>query len=283
MKLFDQPGALRKQLNHLRAQGKTIGFVPTMGGLHEGHLSLVRHAKSLADVVVVSIFINPLQFGANEDLDAYPRMLEDDLQQLEQLRTDLVFTPTPDTMYPRGLEAQTKVLVPDLTTVLCGASRPGHFDGVSTVVCKLLNMLSPNTAVFGQKDLQQLLIIKRLVSDLALPVEVVGHPTAREADGLAMSSRNTYLDKNQRAMAPALYQSLSEAAEAIKNGSRDYPALEKGALTTLEEAGFAPDYVEIRRSTDLIRATHADKEIAILGAARLGTTRLIDNIVISVG
>ena len=283
MKIFDQTGVLREQLDHLRAEGKTIGFVPTMGGLHEGHLSLVRHAKSVADAVVVSIFINPLQFGANEDLDAYPRMLEDDLQQLERLHTDVVFTPSPDTMYPLGLEAQTKVLVPDLTTVLCGASRPGHFDGVSTVVCKLLNIVGPDTAVFGQKDLQQLLIIKRLVADLALPVRVIGHPTAREADGLAMSSRNTYLNEDQRATAPTLYQTLSEAAEAIKNGSRDYPALERGALTTLEEAGFAPDYIEIRRSTDLIRATHADKEIAIFGAARLGTTRLIDNIVVSTG
>ena len=283
MKIFDQPGVMRKQLDHLRAEGKTIGFVPTMGGLHEGHLSLVRHAKSVADVVVVSIFINPLQFGANEDLDAYPRMLEHDLQQLEELHTDVVFTPSSETMYPLGLEAQTKVLVPDLTTVLCGASRPGHFDGVSTVVCKLFNMVGPDTAVFGQKDLQQLLIIKRLVADLALPVDVIGHPTAREADGLAMSSRNTYLNEDQRAIAPALYQSLSEAAEAIKNGCRDYPALEKSAWTTLKEAGFAPDYVEIRRSTDLVRATQADQDIAIFGAARLGTTRLIDNIVVSTG
>ena len=283
MKIFDQPGVLREQLDHLRAESKTIGFVPTMGGLHEGHLSLVRHAKSVADAVVVSIFINPLQFGANEDLDAYPRMLEDDLQQLEQLHTDLVFTPSPETMYPLGLEAQTKVLVPDLTTVLCGASRPGHFDGVSTVVCKLFNMVSPDTAVFGQKDLQQLLIIKRLVADLALPVRVIGHPTAREADGLAMSSRNTYLNEDQRAIAPTLYQTLSEAAEAIKDGSRDYPALEKSALTRLEKAGFAPDYIEIRRPTDLIKATEADKEIAVFGAARLGTTRLIDNIVVCTG
>jgi len=274
---------MREQLNHLRAERKTIGFVPTMGGLHEGHLSLVRHAKSVADVVVVSIFINPLQFGANEDLDAYPRMLEDDLQQLEQLDTDAVFTPSPETMYPLGLDAQTKVLVPDLTTVLCGASRPGHFDGVSTVVCKLLNMVSPDTAVFGQKDLQQLLIIKRLVADLALPVEVIGHPTAREADGLAMSSRNTYLNEDHRAIAPALYQSLSEAAEAIKNGCRDYPALEKSAWAKLKEAGFAPDYIEIRRSADLVRATQVDQDIAIFGAARLGTTRLIDNILVSTG
>ena len=274
---------MREQLNHLRAERKTIGFVPTMGGLHEGHLSLVRHAKSVADVVVVSIFINPLQFGANEDLDAYPRMLEDDLQQLEQLDTDVVFTPSPETMYPHGLDAQTKVLVPDLTKVLCGASRPGHFDGVSTVVCKLLNMVGPDTAVFGQKDLQQLLIIKRLVADLALPVRVIGHPTTREADGLAMSSRNTYLNEDQRAIAPTLYQSLSEAAEAIKSGSREYPALEESALTRLEQAGFAPDYVEIRRSTDLIKATETDKDIAIFGAARLGTTRLIDNIALSTG
>ena len=283
MKVFDQPGVLRDQLDNMRAQGKTVGFVPTMGGLHEGHLSLVRHAKSVADVVVVSIFINPLQFGANEDLDAYSRMLEDDLQQLEQLDTDVVFTPSPEIMYPLGLDAQTKVLVPDLTTVLCGASRPGHFDGVSTVVCKLLNMVSPDTAVFGQKDLQQLLIIKRLVADLALPVRVIGHPTTREADGLAMSSRNTYLNEYQRAIAPALYQSLSAAAEAIKNGSREYLAIEESALTTLEQAGFAPDYVEIRRSTDLIKATETDKDIAIFGAARLGTTRLIDNIALNTG
>ena len=283
MKVFNQPGGLRDQLDKLRAQGKTVGFVPTMGGLHEGHLSLVRHAKSVADVVVVSIFIHPLQFGANEDLYAYPRMLEDDLQQLEQLDTDVVFTPSPEIMYPLGLDAQTKVLVPDLTTVLCGASRPGHFDGVSTVVCKLLNMVSPDKAVFGQKDLQQLLIIKRLVADLAFPVYVIGHPTARDADGLAMSSRNTYLNEDQRAIAPALYQSLFETAEAIKNGCRDYPALEKSAWAKLKEAGFMPDYIEIRHSTDLIKATEADKEIAIFGAARLGATRLIDNVVICTG
>jgi len=281
MDTFDQSDGLREHLHSERALGKRVGFVPTMGGLHEGHLALVQHALSLTDTVVVSIFVNPLQFGANEDLDAYPRRLAADLTLLEEAGAHAVFTPSSDVMYPDGLAAQTKVLVPELTNVLCGASRPGHFDGVSTVVCKLFNMVAPDIAVFGQKDLQQLLIIRRMVADLALPIVVVGHPTTRDTDGLAMSSRNTYLDDVQRAIAPLLFHTLSEIATAVRDGSRDYVALENCALSTLESAGFAPDYIEIRRPHDLIRATAADKEVAIFGAARVGETRLIDNIVVT--
>jgi len=283
MDTFDQSDGLREHLHSERALGKRVGFVPTMGGLHEGHLALVQHALSLTDTVVVSIFVNPLQFGANEDLDAYPRRLAADLTLLEEAGAHAVFTPSSDVMYPDGLAAQTKVLVPELTNVLCGASRPGHFDGVSTVVCKLFNMVAPDIAVFGQKDLQQLLIIRRMVADLALPIVVVGHPTTRDTDGLAMSSRNTYLDDVQRAIAPLLFQTLSEIATAVRDGSREYVALEKRALSNLEGAGFDPDYVEIRRPYDLAKATATDKEVAIFGAARLGETRLIDNVVVAAG
>jgi len=278
MDTFDQPDSLREHLSSERELGKRIGFVPTMGGLHDGHLALVHHALSLTDTVVVSIFVNPLQFGANEDLDAYPRRLAADLALLAEAGAHVVFTPSADVMYPDGLAAQTKVLVPELTNVLCGASRPGHFDGVSTVVCKLFNMVAPDIAVFGQKDLQQLLIIQRMVADLALPIAVVGHPTARDTDGLALSSRNSYLTTEERKIAPQLYAALCTLADAIEQGDRDYSIMEAKACAHLREAGFQPDYIEVRRVSDLGRVESDDRELAIFGAARLGHTRLIDNI-----
>ncbi len=200
---------LRERVTAWRSAGARLAFVPTMGNLHAGHLTLVREARALADMVVASIFVNPLQFGAGEDLDAYPRTLEDDRRLLAGEGCDLLFTPRVDEVYPRGQAAQTRVEVPGLSDILCGARRPGHFVGVSTVVCKLFNMVQPNLALFGEKDFQQLLVIRRMVEDLAMPVEIVGVPTVRESDGLAMSSRNGYLTAEERARAPVLYRVLT--------------------------------------------------------------------------
>lgn len=270
--------ALSDHLKTLKEQGKRIGFVPTMGNLHDGHLSLVEYANSVCDAVVVSIFVNPKQFGPNEDLDAYPRTLEADLAQLTTRDATVVFTPTVADIYPDGVTAHTTVSVPGLTDVLCGASRPGHFDGVSTVVCKLFNMVAPDVAVFGQKDLQQLLLIQKMTRDLAIPVKVVGVPTARAKDGLALSSRNGYLSTQERAIAPQLYKALQTLSTQIANGSRDFRSLCSAGHITLENAGFVVDYLEVRRSSDLAEAAVDDRHVAIFAAAKLGSTRLIDNI-----
>jgi pantoate--beta-alanine ligase len=239
---------------------------------------LVDHAKSCCDAVVVSIFVNPKQFGPNEDLEAYPRTLEADLAQLEARATALVFTPTTDDIYPQGVNAHTTVSVPGLTDVLCGASRPGHFDGVSTVVCKLLNMVAPDVAVFGQKDLQQLLLIKKMATDLAMPVSIVGMPTSRASDGLALSSRNGYLSAPERRIAPRLFQTLTAVCSEILKGERHFDTLCHKHRKTLTEAGFTVDYLEIRRCSDLALASTDDKHIGVFVAAKLGQTRLIDNI-----
>lgn len=281
MDVVSSPAALSEHLARFDESGLTIAFVPTMGNLHEGHLSLIRRGKELADVVVASIFVNPLQFGPNEDLDAYPRTLLDDIAKLEQEGTDLLFTPTVDVIYPEGLEAHTKVLVPGLTTVLCGASRPGHFDGVTTVVAKLLNLVSPDVAIFGEKDLQQLLVIRKMVRDLALPIAIEGVPTARATDGLALSSRNGYLSPEERAIAPTLQSTLRALASRIEDGARDYSAICEDAIATLEAAGFRRDYLEVRRTHDLLPAREDDREIAIFAALKLGQTRLIDNLQLS--
>lgn len=269
---------LAEQLSQLDEAGASIAFVPTMGNLHAGHLSLVERGLERADALVVSIFVNPMQFGPNEDLDAYPRTLAEDMAQLEAVGAQLLFTPTPDIIYPDGVDAHTRVSVPGLTDVLCGASRPGHFDGVSTVVCKLLNLVAPNVAIFGEKDLQQLLIIRKLVRDLALPIHIEGVATARAADGLALSSRNGYLNADERARAPELYATLTRMAQDIRAGSREYTALCADARAALTSHGFTPDYLEIRRRHDLAPALADDQEIAIFAAARLGKTRLIDNV-----
>jgi pantoate--beta-alanine ligase len=277
MERTDQLPDLRARLDAWRHQGETIACVPTMGNLHAGHLALVAEARRRARRVVVSIFVNPLQFGPREDLAAYPRTLAQDEALLARAGCDLLFTPTPETMYPRGQAVQTRVLVPGISDILCGASRPGHFAGVATVVCKLLNMMQPHLALFGEKDYQQLLVIRRLVEDLAMPVEIVGVPTVREPDGLAMSSRNGYLSAEERGRAPALYRTLLWAADALRAG-RPIPDVELRACRALEEAGLRPDYFSVRRCEDLAEPGEGDQDLVILAAAFLGRARLIDNL-----
>ncbi|MBB3233078.1 pantoate--beta-alanine ligase [Halomonas stenophila] len=268
--------ALRERLAAHRRAGRTIGLVPTMGNLHDGHLALVAEARRRADVVVATIFVNPMQFGPGEDLDAYPRTLAEDQARLEAAGCDLLFAPDEATVYPRGLAAQTRVSVPDVAEGLCGGARPGHFDGVATIVTMLFNLVQPDVACFGEKDYQQLAVIRRLVADLHLPVAVVGVPIVRAADGLALSSRNGYLSDAQRAVAPRLHQTLVELSQALEAGEAPAAALATG-LARLREAGFAPDYLELR-AADLSPVVETTREAVLLVAARLGPTRLIDNL-----
>ena len=278
LRVVNNLAALRAQVRQWRADGQRIGFVPTMGNLHAGHLALVAQARQRADRVIVSIFVNPLQFGPGEDFASYPRTLEADRQQLATARADLLFVPEVTELYPRGQAAQTRIEVPGLSDILCGASRPGHFIGVATVVCKLLNMVQPHLVLFGEKDYQQLLVIRRMVEDLAMPVQIEGMATAREADGLAMSSRNGYLSPEQRRQAPQLYRILQRVAQAIADGRTDYADLERQAGIELSSAGLRPDYVSVRRAGDLGLPEPADRQLRVLAAAYLGQTRLIDNL-----
>ncbi|AWL10869.1 Pantoate--beta-alanine ligase (AMP-forming) [Saliniradius amylolyticus] len=278
MQVIDQILTLREARRRWQVEGKTIGFVPTMGNLHHGHLKLVKEAKQKCDIVVASIFVNPLQFGPDEDLASYPRTLEHDLAALESLGVDVVFTPSVHDIYPRGLEQQTFVEVPGISYMICGASRPGHFRGMTTIVCKLFNMVQPNHAFFGEKDYQQLQIVKAMVTDLSMNLTVHGVPTVREADGLAMSSRNNYLTTEEREMAPRLYKLLREMADLIHLGRRDYSKIISEYKQKLVEAGFSPDYIEIRAADSLLHPSHEDEQLVILIAAFLGKARLIDNI-----
>ena len=273
-------GRLRSELAERRSAGR-VAFVPTMGNLHAGHLSLVQVAHRLADRVVVSIFVNPLQFGAGEDFDSYPRTLQRDSEMLEKEGTDLLFAPGVGVMYPKPHAEQTRVEVPGLSEILCGACRPGHFIGVATVVCKLFNMVQPDIAVFGKKDFQQLMVIRRMVDDLAMPVRIEGAATLREADGLAMSSRNGYLTEVERATAPILNRVLSGVAAQLRGGSDDFAGLQVRAAQELEDHGFRADYIAIRRAADLSEPAAGDKDLVVLAAAFLGKTRLIDNIEIA--
>lgn len=275
--------ALRQQVRAWRAAGDSVAFVPTMGNLHAGHIALVKRARELAARVVVSVFVNPLQFGPNEDLDAYPRTPEQDAARLAEAGADLLFLPAEAEMYPQGREGVTYVEVPGLSDILCGASRPGHFRGVATVVSKLFHIVQPDVAVFGQKDFQQLAVIRRMVHDLDFPVAIEGVATAREADGLAMSSRNGYLSTEERGRAPGLYQVLTEVAAGLAAGGRDFTVLEQEAVDELCRRGFEPDYVSIRRAADLAQPAAPDRELVVLAAARLGRTRLIDNLLITLG
>ncbi|MFV8571861.1 pantoate--beta-alanine ligase [Marinobacter sp. SBS5] len=269
---------LRSILRAYRQQDKTIALVPTMGNLHEGHISLVRKASEAADIVVTSIFVNPMQFGANEDLDSYPRTLAEDQDKLAPAGNTLIFAPPVSEIYPEGLANQTKVVVPEVSEGHCGASRPGHFEGVATVVTMLFNMIQPDIAFFGEKDFQQLAVIRKMTRDLMMPIEIIGAPTVREDDGLAKSSRNGYLSDEERAIAPVVYKTLTHAAEQLKAGNNDFAALEHEARDTLSEAGLRPDYFNIVNSLTLKPAAEADTELTLLVAAFLGTTRLIDNL-----
>ncbi|HXH03732.1 MAG TPA: pantoate--beta-alanine ligase [Candidatus Competibacteraceae bacterium] len=271
---------LRHQVAAWRQQGERIAFVPTMGNLHLGHLDLVRNAQKLARRVVVSIFVNPTQFGPKEDFNAYPRTLAEDQVKLVALGTDLLFAPTVEEVYPRGVAATTLVKVPGLSDILCGEFRPGHFAGVAQIVCKLFNMVQPDVAVFGEKDRQQLLVIKRMAEDLDLPIEIVGVPTIRDPDGLAMSSRNAYLTPEERHRAATLYQVLCRAKERIEQGEREFAAIEQTALAVLAAAGFRPDYFRVVRAEDYGDPGPVDRHLVVAAAAWLGRARLIDNLLV---
>ncbi|MBI3570433.1 MAG: pantoate--beta-alanine ligase [Gammaproteobacteria bacterium] len=273
---------LRREIVALRRAGKRIAFVPTMGNLHAGHLKLVQVAREHADVVVVSIYVNPLQFGPKEDLAAYPRTPGEDKKTLEAEKTDLLFMPTDIEVYPRGLDVMTKVDVPVLGDILCGKFRPGHFRGVTTVVNRLFNLVQPDVAVFGKKDYQQLMLIKFMVADLGLPIEILGVDTVREADGLAMSSRNKYLSAAERKTAAKLYAGLRGLRDRLTKTGKMVAGIETDTLRELETAGFRADYLSVRRAADLGDPGAQDKGLVILAAAWLGRTRLIDNIEVTV-
>ncbi|MHA7880419.1 MAG: pantoate--beta-alanine ligase [Saccharospirillum sp.] len=276
MKTVASLDALRRALSELRAGGKTVAFVPTMGNLHEGHMRLVDRAREAADVVVTSIFINPTQFGENEDLSGYPRTLEEDKKRLIAEGCHLLYTPNNAIMYPEP--DLTRVEVKKITTLHCGASRPGHFVGVATIVLKLFNQVQPDVAVFGLKDYQQFTVLKTMVENLFLPIRMMGVDTGRADDGLAHSSRNNYLTAEEREIAPRLYQVLQQTKAAIEAGDTRFAALIRQAKEALHQAGFTPDYFNISRRLDLEPATEEDRELVILAAAFLGKARLIDNI-----
>ncbi|MFN2287576.1 MAG: pantoate--beta-alanine ligase [Chromatocurvus sp.] len=272
---------LQARLSEARGIGHRIAFVPTMGNLHAGHMQLVRRAKEQAEVVVVSIYVNPLQFGAGEDLNNYPRTLATDKEKLFAAGVQLLYTPETTDIYPQGMQRHTQVEVPDLSETLCGSSRPGHFNGVTTIVAKLFNIVRPDIALFGEKDFQQLSIVRKMASDLCMPVKVIGVPTVRDIDGLALSSRNSYLSPAQRRIAPLLHETLISCREAIACDFDNFLQLESHARMRLLQAGFTPDYFAIRDAHSLRNVTDDTEEIAILAAARLGTTRLIDNVRLS--
>ena len=268
---------LRQHIRRLRQEGKRVALVPTMGNLHDGHMTLVEEAKTRADVVVVSIFVNPMQFDRVEDLARYPRTLQEDCEKLNKRKVDFVFAPSEAEIYPQGTESQTFVDVPGLSTMLEGASRPGHFRGVSTIVSKLFNLIQPDIACFGEKDFQQLALIRKMVADLGYDIEIVGVPIIRAKDGLALSSRNGYLTADQRKIAPGLYKVLSSVAEKLKAGERDQDEIITLAEQALNEKGFRADDIQIRDADTLLDLTENSKRAVILMAAWLGQARLIDN------
>lgn len=270
--------AVRDFVQAAKKQGQKVGFVPTMGNLHAGHIHLIHQAKQQADVVICSIFVNPTQFGANEDFGSYPRTLEADSQQLQAASCDLLFAPSVQEMYQNGFSQYTVVTVNGLSEQLCGQFRPTHFAGVATVVSKLFNIVQADIAFFGEKDFQQLAVIRCLTQELAFPIEIVGVATQRAEDGLALSSRNGYLSAEERAKAPMIYQMLQQLKTAIENGHRDYTMLCDAAMLHLQKSGFDPDYIALKRAIDLQDAHADDTDLVLLVAARLGKTRLIDNI-----
>ena len=279
MQIVNTIPELRTVIDGWKRSGKSVALVPTMGNLHAGHLQLVNAAKKRADRVVVSIFVNPTQFGVGEDFESYPRTEREDQAKLAAENTDLLFLPAVADIY--APDAKTTITVTGLSDMYCGASRPGHFSGVATVVCKLFNSVQPNIAVFGLKDFQQLTVIKTMTRDLNIPIEISAVDTVREPSGLAMSSRNGYLSDDEKIIAPMLYRSLCAAREAILAGNLAYADLEQQALQFLQQAGFQPDYFSVCRSTDLNKAAVEDVDLVLLAAAKLGKTRLIDNIYFS--
>lgn len=282
LEIVETRAALKALLDEWRHLGDHIALVPTMGNLHKGHMELVRQAREHGERVIVSIYVNPTQFGDGEDFENYPRTLERDNRRLKSAGVDAVFAPTDETMYPFGIREATIVSVPGLTEHFCGASRPGHFDGVTTVVARLFALVAPDVAVFGQKDYQQQLVIRHMTADLSLPVRIITAATMREDDGLAMSSRNSYLTEEQRAIAPGLYAVLLDIGSELQDGNRDFGALEKSAIRELAGQGFEPEYVAIRRAQNLGEPDRDCDELVVLAAAALGRARLIDNVIVTV-
>ena len=282
MELVQSKTELREFLDSWRHQREHVAIVPTMGNLHEGHLSLVEIAAEHAERIVVTVFVNPTQFGEAEDFDDYPRTLKRDTQRLKKIKADVLFSPTVDAIYPFGIDKATLVTVPGLTQNLCGASRPGHFDGVTTVVARLFAIVQPDVAVFGQKDYQQQLIIRHMTEDLSLPIRIITAPTVRETDGLTMSSRNQYLDEKEREVAPLLHELLESTGKRLQTGNRDFATLESEAIEQLNAAGFESDYFAIRRAENLESPDRDCDELVVLAAAQLGKARLIDNVVVTI-
>jgi pantoate--beta-alanine ligase len=270
--------AVREHVGYWRSKGERIVFVPTMGNLHAGHVSLIEAARAHGERFIASIFVNPMQFGPNEDFAHYPRTPSQDAKMLEDAGCDLMFMPEVAEIYPNGAANATRIEVPGISDMLCGEFRPGHFQGVATVVAKLFHIVEPDVAIFGQKDYQQLAVIRRMVADLCLRVGIVGAPTVRESDGLAMSSRNQYLDPAQRALAPKIHEQLNRAAEALRAGRRDYAAIEMAGQDALDSAGFRTEYFVIREQLSLAPAGPDTTQFVILVASRLGKARLIDNL-----
>ena len=278
MQTITRIAEMRALVRDWRFAREGIAFVPTMGNLHAGHASLIGAAHLHGRRVVASVFVNPLQFGPNEDYAAYPRTPDEDAALLEAQGVDVLFLPTVEEMYPQGVAGSTIVDVPELSGILCGAVRPGHFQGVATVVVKLLNLVQPDVGIFGEKDYQQLTIIRRSIEDLCLPVRIVGAPTVRADDGLALSSRNRYLSPQERAIAPEVYRALDRARRRLESGDADVAGIESEGLAALVKAGFRPDYFEVRMAGTLAKPHGSNVDVVVLTAARLGRARLIDNV-----
>jgi pantoate--beta-alanine ligase len=274
---------VRAHVGRWHEDRQRVVFVPTMGNLHAGHLSLIEAARKHGDKFVASIFVNPMQFGPNEDFAHYPRTPAQDADMLERAGCDLMFMPDVGEIYPNGADQATRVEVPGISDILCGEFRPGHFEGVATIVAKLFHIVDPDVAIFGEKDYQQLTVIRRMVADLCLRVEIIGAPTVRESDGLAMSSRNQYLDESQRKTAPGIYRQLTQAVEALRSGVRDYSRIESAGRAALDGAGLRTEYFSVRDARTLAPARPDTKHFVVLAAARLGKARLIDNLQYTAG
>ena len=275
--------AVREHVQAWRRAGLRVAFVPTMGNLHPGHVSLIEAARRHGERFIASIFVNPMQFGPNEDFAHYPRTPREDERMLAAAGCSLMFMPDVAEIYPNGSERATRVEVPGVSRILEGEFRPGHMEGVSTVVAKLFHIVEPDVAVFGEKDFQQLTVIRRMVADLCMPVKIIGAPTVRDRDGLAMSSRNQYLSTEERALAPSIYQALEAAAQRLRAGDVDFASIARAGFQALERAGFRPDYFSVRNTSDLCSATASARELVILTAARIGKARLIDNVQVTRG
>jgi pantoate--beta-alanine ligase len=278
MEIVTTIAAVRDHVRRWRSEGRRIAFVPTMGNLHPGHVSLIEAARKYGDRFVSSIFVNPMQFGPNEDFAHYPRTPTQDERMLADAGCSLMFMPDVIEVYPNGSERATRIEVPGLSRILDGEFRPGHFEGVTTVVAKLFHIVEPDVAVFGEKDFQQLTIIRRMVADLCMPVEVIAAPTVRDSDGLAMSSRNQYLTPEERQVAPRIYQTLLAAAKQLRAGETDFAGIERAGIQALEGAGMRPDYFAVRQAQDLSAPGADTSHLVVLTAARLGKARLIDNV-----